>query len=111
MGSAARVVHTEEATHDSNGTQPVRLHVVRGATCIGLPGRSVGMRRADVLIEAMRALGWGVRKLAHVMGVDEKEVRRWRAGKDFADRVDAMGSVGAEVRRRLAIQSEDKRDV
>ncbi len=105
MGSAVRHRHLQEPTQRSASAPLVRLSIVAGVNSTALQGRSVGMRRADVLIEAMAACKVGVRQLARRMGVDKKEVERWRAGKDFEDHVAAMGSVGVEFQDRWAKES------
>lgn len=109
MAAALRLVsHTEENASPDLAAHPLRpklLRVVESPACTRSgERRSVNAIAAELLDLVMRDRGVSNRALAQWMCAHEKDVRRLRLGYSpiSDEKLDSMGTIGTEVRRRMA---------
>ncbi len=103
MGAARVLEHlVVQATHRVSPAPLVRLAFSRVVNRSDAAARSVRIVIAPAIL-GMIADGATQADLAREMHSDEKDVRGWLAGKRItAARLDAMGAIAVEIRRRLA---------
>ncbi len=102
---AVRHLHLLEPTAGVSSAPLVRPKIlgVRGCSAVG-PTRSEALVVADILCDVLSDRSIRPSALARWMGVDPTNVKRLLSGATRINdgHLDAMGSVGVEIRRRLA---------